>query len=378
MTLIDRYLLTTWIKVYLICYISLAGLYVVIDAFSNLDELLRYGPAHGGVLVLLAKYYAPRLLTFFDYTSGILSVIASLFTLVWLQSTQELTALVAAGIRKGRIVAPLIVAAMFVSALATANRELLIPEFRGPLSRNFQDLDGTAAKKVQPQWDLETNLQINGQNSFAKRQEIEKPRIQLPQELASFGTALIAERGFFRPAEGDRPAGILLEEVIRPAGTDKRPSAKIGEKTVVFSPSDTPWLKPRELFVVTNIHFELLSANQLWRQLASTTELVAGLANPSLDYGPDVRLAVHRRLLKPLVDITLLLLGLPLILTGENRNVWWAIALCLLVIGAYFGVELACHSAGTHLLLRPGVAAWIPLLIFLTLAAFLSDPLRNE
>lgn len=41
MTLIDRYLLTTWIKVYLICYISLAGLYVVIDAFSNLDELLR-------------------------------------------------------------------------------------------------------------------------------------------------------------------------------------------------------------------------------------------------------------------------------------------------------------------------------------------------
>jgi lipopolysaccharide export system permease protein len=378
MTLIDRYILTTWIKVYLICYISLAGLYVVIDAFSNLDELLRYGPAHGGVLVLLAKYYAPRLLTFFDYTSGILAVIASLFTLVWLQSTQELTALVAAGIRKGRIVAPLIVAAMVVAAIATVNRELLIPEFRGPLSRNFQDLDGTAARKVQPQWDLETNLQINGQNSFAKRQEIDKPRIQLPQELASYGSALVAERGLFRAAEGDRPAGILLEEVTRPAGADKRASAKIGEKTIIYSPSDTPWLKPKELFVVTNIHFELLSANALWRQLAATTELVAGLANPSLDYGPDVRLAVHRRLLKPLVDMTLLLLGLPLILGGENRNVWWAIALCLLIIGAYFGVELACHSAGTHLLVRAPLAAWIPLLIFLPIAAFLSEPMRNE
>lgn len=378
MTLIDRYLLTTWFKVYLICYVSLAGLYVVIDAFSNLDELLRYGPAHGGVLWLLAKYYAPRLLNFFDYTSGILSVIASLFTLVWLQTTQELTALVAAGIRKGRIVAPLIVAAMFVSAAATANRELLIPQFRGPLSRNFQDLDGTTAKKVQPQWDHETDVHISGQSSFAKNHEIEKPRIGLPYEFHSYGSTLSAERAFFRPAEGDRPAGILLDGITQPPGTDQRPSAKLGERMVIFSPSDTSWLKPRQLFIATNIPFELLAANQHWRQLSSTTELIGALANPSLDYGPEVRLTVHTRLLQPAVDIMLLLLGLPLILTGENRNVWWAITLCLLMIGGYFGVSLVCQSAGARLLLYPALAAWIPLLIFMPIAAFLSDPIRNE
>jgi len=378
MTLIDRYLLTTWIKVYLICYISLSGLYVVIDAFSNLDELLRYGPAHGGVLMLLFKYYAPRLLTFFDYTSGILSVIASLFTLVWLQTTQELTALVAAGIRKGRIVAPLIVAGMVVAIGATANRELLIPQFRGPLSRNFQDLDGLKPCPVQPQWDQETDVHISGQNSIAKGQLIDRPLLRLPQELASFGSTLSAEKGYFRAAEEGRPAGMLLEGVTRPTGSDRRASGRIGEKTVIYSPSDTAWLKPRELFIATNIHFDLLASNRIWRQLSSTTDLIAALANPSLDYGPDVRLEVHKRLLQPIVDMTLLLLGLPLIFTGENRNVWWAVLLCLLVIGAYFGVSLVSHSAGARLLLSPAFAAWIPLLLFLPVAGFLSDPIRNE
>ena len=42
MPIIDRYLLRQYVKTFLICWFSLTGLYVVVDAFSNLDEFLRF------------------------------------------------------------------------------------------------------------------------------------------------------------------------------------------------------------------------------------------------------------------------------------------------------------------------------------------------
>ena len=38
MQILDRQRYWSYIKAYVICYFSLVGLYIVIDAFSNLDE----------------------------------------------------------------------------------------------------------------------------------------------------------------------------------------------------------------------------------------------------------------------------------------------------------------------------------------------------
>ena len=38
MRIVDRYVLGCFLRSYLICLVSLIGLYVVIDAFTNLDE----------------------------------------------------------------------------------------------------------------------------------------------------------------------------------------------------------------------------------------------------------------------------------------------------------------------------------------------------
>ena len=52
----DRYLVRLFIKVVLACFVSMAGLYVVIDAFGNLDEFVGYGsPA------VVTEYYSARL-----------------------------------------------------------------------------------------------------------------------------------------------------------------------------------------------------------------------------------------------------------------------------------------------------------------------------
>ena len=45
MTIIDRYLLRQFLQTFLICYLSLTGLYIVFDAFTNLEDFLRCGRA---------------------------------------------------------------------------------------------------------------------------------------------------------------------------------------------------------------------------------------------------------------------------------------------------------------------------------------------
>ncbi len=50
MTRIDRYILAIYWRVLIICFLSLAGLMIVVDIFSHLDEFLDYGKIRGSVL----------------------------------------------------------------------------------------------------------------------------------------------------------------------------------------------------------------------------------------------------------------------------------------------------------------------------------------
>ena len=41
MRILDRQRYWSFLKAYVICYVSLVGLFIVIDAFSNLDEFAK-------------------------------------------------------------------------------------------------------------------------------------------------------------------------------------------------------------------------------------------------------------------------------------------------------------------------------------------------
>ncbi|HCK41420.1 MAG TPA: hypothetical protein DHW22_07275, partial [Planctomycetaceae bacterium] len=110
---------------------------------------------------------------------------------------------------------------------------------------------------------------------------------------------------------------------------------------------------------------------------ASTQELVTELSNPSTDLDTNVRVAVHSRLMRPISDATLLMLGLPLMFSRRQRNVFLSIGICLLVAVAFSLVSLACQSLGGLNLLRPTLAAWLPILVFLPVAVAIGHTLRT-
>lgn len=129
-----------------------------------------------------------------------------------------------------------------------------------------------------------------------------------------------------------------------------------------------PGSKPDACFVVSDITFEHLAADGAWCQFASTPQLIDVLRNPSLDYGADTRVTLHRRFVQPVLDVTLLFLGMPFVLSRANRNIFVATAQCLLLVAGFFVVVLGCQTLGNTILVSPALAAWLPMLIFVPLA----------
>jgi len=375
MPIYDRYLLQLFVKVLLVCFFSITGLYVVIDACNNLDEFLNYGRRMGGVLPVLTDYYSARVPWFFDQISGLLTLIASMFAVTWLRRTNEMTALQAAGISAIRITRPLLAAAVVVSLLAAANREVVIPQVRDKLTRNAQNWLGEAGRPVEPVTDNRSGILISGRHVIAAEQRIEQATCRLHRRLGSFGRKIEAENAYYRAADAQHPAGYLLDGVD-PDSIAGVPTAHLHGQPVIFSPLDTPWLEPDQCFLVSEIGFQQLAGGSQWRSLASTGELVAGLRNPSLTYGLDTRVTVHSRIVQPLLDLSLLFLGLPLVLTRENRNLFVAAGWCLLIVIGFIMVVIACRAMGSSgYLLSPVTAAWLPLLIFGPIATFVSQPI---
>lgn len=377
MMILDRYLLRQFVQIFVICFLSLTGLYVVIDAFGHLDHFSAYAAEHGNLIGTIAEYYGYRSLSFFDRTSGMLAMIAAMFTVTWLERHHELTAILAAGISKFRVIKPVLIAAVIVSLLAMANREFVIPNVRDKLTRNTKDLGGDQMHDLEACHDGRTGILISGEKAITAEKRIVNPTFVLPAALSQYGSNLVARDAYYQPATNDHPSGYLLDGVKLPRRVDKLSSLLWEDDPVIIAPKDAAWLESKQLFVVSQVRFQLLSSGSAWRNYASTGELIAELGSPSTELGTDVRVAVHSRLMQPLMDGTLLMLGLPLMFSRRKRNVFFSFSICLGVAIAFTMVTLACHSLGGLNLLRPTLAAWLPILVFLPVAVAMSHTFRT-
>ena len=200
----------------------------------------------------------------------------------------------------------------------------------------------------------------------------------LPRHLDQFGKQLSAREARFACRQRRTgPAATCSAASRRPKALLKQPSLLLGGEPVVITPIGNDWLQPDQVFVVSDVSFEFLAAGANWRDFAATSEMIRELRSPSTDLGNDVRVAIHTRLMQPFLDTTLLLLGLPFVITRTNRNPFLVLGLCLAVVTIFMLVVLGCQSLGSSGWLAPALAAWLPLMLFAPLAAALYDALRQ-
>ena len=196
------------------------------------------------------------------------------------------------------------------------------------------------------------------------------PSFILPPALAGRSITLCGQDAFYHPQKGDRPGGYLLTGVHEPQNFCRRASLRDSRgNPVVITPVDVNWLEEDSCFVVSELTFARLAAGSSWNQFASTAELIRSLHDSSFTYNTGaVRVAIHQRILQPLMDLTLLFLGLPFVFSSNKRGFFLPVGTCLAVSILFVAAGIGSRWVGTTGLLSPAFAGWLPLMVFVPLA----------
>ncbi len=204
-TTFDRYLLRRYLHVFFIMMVSMYGLYIVIDGFTNIDEFQEVSDEPLVVFETMAKYYAYQFSVFFDMLGAIVSVISVIVVFGLLQKHSEISPILAAGVPTSRLLMPFVVGTILVNLMIVGNQEFIIPRIAHVLQadRTRPDDEGNP---VEPIYDYVTHIRIDGKELFIAEQRLDKANFVLPvPEMAVDLTTLNAKDATFQEATSEHP-----------------------------------------------------------------------------------------------------------------------------------------------------------------------------
>ena len=350
MAILDRYLISIFLRSYAMFFFSLLGLYVMIDLFANVDE---FSEDSAGAMVIFArmfKYYSIHSFDYFGRLSPVITQMAAMYTLADLRRHNELTPVLAAGIPTRRAIAPILFGVFVVIALGTLNRELVLPYNSEFLQRSHDDVDGVNRLAVGSKIDAD-NMLLRAERAFRDGQRLEEVKVTLPdlQEVT-------AKTAAFTKSKDGKP-GIVLDGA-KPA--DLRETEKIKR------------LEDGRVFIATGLTFSEMIRNNGWIRFASGLELLEELGKTQGSNPQEIRALIHNRIMQPVASVVLVLLGIPFVLSWERRNFFVSLIVAMLLSGSYVVLDsISTYFAG-YGYFDPMFAAWLPIFIFLPIAASLS------
>ncbi len=384
MRILDRQRYWDYLKAYVICFVSLVGIYVVFDAFSNADEFTKIHDSTLGLLARMGRFYLIRTSLFYDRLCGVIGMMAAIFTVTWMQRNNELLAMMAAGISTPRTIRPVAVSAVLVSAFAIVNQEWIMPPLGPELQLDHAD-DGKRALVVHARTDL-NGIGIHGGEGIREAKTLVPFDATLP--ITRFDSLnLEAKEARYIPETDQRSplrGGWLLRGARFPPeamNDDHRLLVEVPPEDLKdFPPShgDPAKLTGPAYFLRSNVTFEVATRSLQWYWFASTPELMRTLREPiGNTERTEISTFLHARNLRPLTSLTLLLLSLPLVLGGGSGGMFLNLGLSLGTSALFYSALFVFGYLSNNHVLWPELAAWAPLFLFGTLAVSRWDRIRT-
>jgi lipopolysaccharide export system permease protein len=363
--LIDRQLVRSYVKSYVVCLVSLIALYIVIDLFNNMDDFMQHGGGFLSSLEHIARYYGYMSTHIFDRLSEAIVLLAAMFTVAWLQRNNELLPQLSAGVSTRRVVRPVLLSACALVFVNVANQELLIPALR-PVIRD----DPHGEKRVAVQGAFDANgIHLKGETATRRERCVQKFMCTIPESVGNGSLVVLQakEARYVPPAEGEEFTGGWLL-------TDTQPREVPGwtRKDVL------EMIDPGKYFLrTTDVDFDVLTRDRKWFYQVSTWRLYQELERASSARLASMAVFFHMRLTRPLLGMILVVMGLSVILRDQNRNVFISAGMCLVLCAVFFAAGLGTKYLGDREFLSPALAAWLPVFVFGPMALVQFDAIHT-
>jgi lipopolysaccharide export LptBFGC system permease protein LptF len=369
MKILDRYIAKNFLIGYVIAFCVLIGLRVIIELFVNLDEFAENADKLDTVELMkhIALFYAFRMTLYFRDTAGVITVVAAAFSLGRMVRNNELVAMIASGVSAKRIVGPILALVIFFTALAVADQELLIPAISDKLVQDEDDVEGKEAYAVWFFADGNGSLLCSPRYDAATA-TLDRPTILTRRILPSqpwiweVTGRLSADSAVFNPAANrwDLLNGLYIS-------TDPNQAPQSWS----FYQADD--LLPKDIALRRNAGYDsLLSSRQLAALAAQKTKVkdIAQLLSQR-----------HFRITDPLINLTMLMVSLPVLICRDPRAMKSAILVSFVLTAGCFVTTFVCKMLATEVVfgarVMPELWAWLPIFIFLPIAIIEIDSMKT-
>ncbi len=350
MSKLDKYIILTFLPALCITAFILLGLYLVVDVFQKLDDLLSL---EDQAVYLAFNYYSLLLPVMIVRLFPAIVLISVGFVLVKLNKTNELMAMQVSGISMYRILAPLFITVGILSLLVTGNQEFVIPAFAGKLER-FKTITFDQSELN----DLFTKDRTN----------------DILMRVASYDIVEETMYSIF---------------ILKNLGDDKyititaKEGKWIGDNTwyltdlAINDYADDKWIPPtleeKEYFLETEIGPDDMREKERETNLISIFQLRT-LAEKDPD-NPRYPVYFQSRLAYPFVAPVLVLLGIPFIVGFQRlrKNLFFSMGALIAIVFTFFVFNIFCTNLGITGNLSPALAGWLPVLIFSAVGLLLLD-----
>jgi len=353
--ILDRQMTWNYLKGYLVCAVSLLGLFIVIDLFMNLDAFTEGKKDLMSIFRHIGLYYTYKTPQIYDRLNEAIVQMAAMFTIAWVQRNNELLPLLSAGVSTRRVVRPLLLASCAMMLLAVANQELVLPKVDLYLLENRNDLLGEKESEVRGGWELNGTL-ISGRVGFKKDRMIKDFFAVLPNipGVDSVGFLQASEAKYEDGVNG-KPGGWLMKNTHPPEMKDWKVYEKIG----------LTYRAPGVYFLQTEqIDFDKLTRHKNWVYFVTTPQLLEEMRATDGNGLAGLAVRFHKRLTRPILGMLLTFMGLSIILQDQNRNVFISTGMSLSLTALFFIADFASKHLGDHQILPPALAAWLPVMVF--------------
>lgn len=357
MKIIDRYIVREFILPFFYCLTVFITLYIVIDLFSRLEDILKH---HVQWKVLL-QYYAAFLPIIFVRTAPVAALLSTLYVLGNLSKHNEVTALKACGMNIWRLAFPFFFLGLITSVATLVINDKIIPQ---------ANLTSTTLKE-----------------EFLDKEK-KSARQQVVENIGLYGThnRLIYVRRFYVQEN------ILKEITILEQDEDKRVTAKIQAK-------EARWIKDRWVFFdcVVNNYDEMGKATD---EPSSFKKMLMDIEEKPEDFlrressaefmsyrklngyikrlsGSGVKIVqkllvdLHHKISFPFVSLVIIFLGIPFALSAAGTGKAGGIGLSIVIGFFYYSVEALSLALGKRGTMPPFFSAWFANILFTTAAIML-------
>jgi lipopolysaccharide export system permease protein len=352
MKIIPRYVLRHFFPVFSLALFAIVGLYLIIDFFEKVDNLLEKHVAAGDIL----SYFLLKIPSILTQGIPMASLLGSLVALGILKRNRELIALETAGIKAATYVRPIL-----FTALALSLGHFLVDEsLARAMNQKAQQIwqREVLNQKASLSWSHE-NVWYHGQNVIYQirfynigEETLEKPSLFYLDSQFKLTERLDAKRIRWQGNRWMAEEGLTLR--FSDAGIEQE---RFSEKALNLAET------PRDFSRLETIPEELS-----WLDLYRYAKKIRTEGYNAKPYEVELQM----RLAMPLTTFILALVGVTIALNqGMHGGIAVGVGIALLVASLYFTVLHLGSALATAGILPPFIGVWIGDVIFTTLGGYL-------